>query len=306
MIYVLAPRENWICDRIASEWYDYFGEFSTKNILESKLIWLNAGWCWNHIPQELLTEKKVVCTEHHIVPSKFNQNSYNEFMYRDQFVDLYHVPNIHTKGIVSQLTNKPIVVLNYWYDPKKWFPENKEESRQILELPKDDFIVSSFQRDSEGDTDKPKLEKGPDVFCDYVEKLALEKSVHVLLGGWRRKYVMKRLDSSNIKYTLIEMASEETLRKMYCASDLYVVGSRHEGGPQALLEAPATMTPIVTTDMGIARQVITENCIINPSENLYIPSETDVELNYVNVLKYSIVEHGIKYMNVFDEVIGND
>ena len=93
---------------------------------------------------------------------------------------------------------------------------------------------------------------------------------------------------------------------MYCASDLYVVGSRHEGGPQALLEAPATMTPIVTTDMGIARQVNTENCIINPSENLYIPSETDVELNYVNVLKYSIVEHGIKYMNVFDEVIGND
>ena len=30
MIYVLAPKENWICDRIASEWYEYFGEFSNE------------------------------------------------------------------------------------------------------------------------------------------------------------------------------------------------------------------------------------------------------------------------------------
>ena len=305
MIYVLAPKENWICDRIASEWYSYFGDFSTKNILESKLIWLNAGWCWNHIPQSILSDKKVVCTEHHIVPSKFTQNSYNEFMYRDQFVDLYHVPNSHTREVVEQLTKKPIVTMNYWYDPKKWYPQNKQEARQELKLPHDKFIVSSFQRDSEGDTDKPKLEKGPDIFCDYVEKLSSKKPVHVLLGGWRRKYVTKRLEASGIDYTLIEMASEETLRKMYCASDLYVVGSRHEGGPQALLEAPATMTPIVTTDMGIARQVISENCIINPSENLYIPTQSDVELNYTNVLKYSIIEHGINYMSVFNEVIQN-
>lgn len=305
MIYVLAPKENWICDRIASEWYDYFGEFSTKNILEAEVIWLNAGWCWNHIPQSILSSKKVVCTEHHIVPEKFTQASYDEFMYRDQFVDTYHVPNVHTKSIVEQLTNKPIVVLNYWYDPKKWFPESKEESRLMLGLPKEDFIVSSFQRDSEGDTDRPKLEKGPDIFCEYVENLSSKRKVHVLLGGWRRKYVTKRLQTNGIKYTLIEMASEETLRKMYCASDLYVVGSRHEGGPQALLEAPATMTPIVTTDMGIARQVISENCIINPRESLYIPTESDVELNHTNVLKYSIIEHGMKYMNVFDEVKQN-
>jgi len=305
-VFALAPKENWICDRIVSEWYEYFGEHSTKNSLEADLIWLNAGWCWNHVPKNELLSKKVVCTEHHIVPEKFGQNSFNEFMYRDQFIDLYHVPNPHTREIVAQLTKKPIEILNYWYDSKKWFPEDRREAKASLDLPGESFIIGSFQRDSEGDTDKPKLEKGPDVFCDYVERLSKQKNVHVLLGGWRRKYVTKRLDSSNIKYTLKELASEETLRKMYCACDLYVVGSRHEGGPQALLEAPATMTPIVTTDMGIARQVITDNCIINPSQNLYIPTETDVEHNYRNVLKYNIEEQGEKYMKLFKKVISND
>ena len=168
MIYVLAPKENWICDRIASEWQEYFGEYTTDYLRDADLVWLNAGWCWNHIPQNILESKKDVCTEHHIVPEKFNQSSYNEFLYRDQFIDLYHVPNNHTKEIISQLTKKPIVTLNYWYDPKKWYPENRKESKALLGLPDDAFIVGSFQRDSEGDTDKPKLEKGPDIFCDYV------------------------------------------------------------------------------------------------------------------------------------------
>ena len=40
------------------------------------------------------------------------------------------------------------------------------------------------------------------------------KPVHVLLGGWRRKYVVKRLEAADY-YTMFELASEDKLRKMY-------------------------------------------------------------------------------------------
>jgi|APSaa5957512535_1039671.scaffolds.fasta_scaffold14794_2 glycosyltransferase involved in cell wall biosynthesis len=304
-IYVLAPKENWICDRIASEWRAYFPEHTVNTPEDADIIWLQAGWCWNHIEANLLLVKKVVCTEHHIVPSKFTQKSRDEFRYRDQFVDAYHVPNIHTKDIVSQLTQKPITIINYWYDPKKWYPGDREKSKARLGLPSSAYIVGSFQRDSEGETENPKLEKGPDLFCDYVEKLSLDKNVHVLLGGWRRKYVIKRLEESGIPYTMKTMVSLDVLREMYLACNLYVVSSRQEGGPQALLEAPSTRTPIITTDMGIARQVINSNCIVDISSDVYYPSEEDVELNYNNVLKYNIEEYGNVYMNYFKEVLEN-
>ena len=304
-VYVLAPRENWICDRIASEWYSYFDSCSTHNLSEADVVWLQAGWCWNHIHPEILKSKKVVCTEHHIVPEKFTQASFQEFRFRDQFVDLYHVPNEHTEKVVRQLTDKPVSVLNYWYDSKKWYPEERVECKKELRLPEDKFIVGSFQRDSEGDTDKPKLEKGPDLFCDYIEKINMLKPVHVLLGGWRRKYVVNRLNASGINYTMFELASEDKLRKMYSSCDLYVVASRHEGGPQSLLEAPATMTPIITTDMGIARQVISNNCIVDIEKSVYFPEHIDVELNYASVLKYRIESHGLNYVRLFEEVCEN-
>ena len=211
-IFTLAPNENWICDRIVSEWYSYFPEISTTSIDDADIVWLQAGWCWNHLHVNILKEKKIICTEHHIVPEKFDQNALSEFKFRDQFVDYYHVPNPRTAGIVKQLSNKPIKIINYWYDPKKWYSSDRVEEKKKLGLDPNKYIVGSFQRDSEGESDRPKLEKGPDLFCDYVEKIAKEKPVHVLLGGWRRKYVIKRLNAAGIPYTMIELASIEKLK----------------------------------------------------------------------------------------------
>lgn len=306
-IFNLAPRENWICDRISEEWYEYYKKESTKDPIEADLIWLQAGWCWNHLSMELLKSKKIVCTEHHIVPEKFTQKSLNEFVFRDQFVDAYHVPNPHTKTIVEKLTKKPVKLLNYWFDSKKWYPGDRQESRFKLGFESSSFIIGSFQRDSEGETANPKLEKGPDIFCDYVEKIASKKeNVKVLLGGWRRKYVIKRLDEAGIPYTLLELVPNDTLRHMYLSCDLYVVSSRYEGGPQALLEAPATLTPIITNNIGIAKQTVVDDCIIDVSKEIYFPTEKDTKNNYNNILKYKIENQGKLYLDFFKQVIKNE
>ncbi len=302
-IYVLAPRENWICDRIAQEWKDNNSDYNTENIQDADVIWLLAGWCWNHVPADLLRSKKVVLTVHHIVPEKFDDSKINEFRMRDQFVDAYHVPNEKTASIVTQLTEKPIYVCSYWYDSQLWSPIDKNEAQKSLGLPDNKFIIGSFQRDTEGGSLKPKLEKGPDLFCKFIEKISREKDVHVLLGGWRRGFVINELEKNHIPFTFFEQAPIEKLKIMYGACDLYVVASRYEGGPQAILEASAMKVPIVSTDVGIASKVLSPYCIIDIPAQVYIPGSYLIEKNYQNVQRYGIVSHKSNYLKIFESVL---
>ena len=61
-VFLLAPNENWICDRITKEWQNYMPQTVTANIHEADVIWLLAGWCWNQIPTSILQKKKVLVT----------------------------------------------------------------------------------------------------------------------------------------------------------------------------------------------------------------------------------------------------
>ena len=302
-VFCLKPNENSICDRIADEFYHNFPDVSSKNILNCDVIWILAGWCWRHIPVDILKSKKIVVTVHHIVPEKFDNNKLSDFLVRDQFVDAYHVPNDKTLKFISQLTKKPIFSVPYWFDKEKWFPESKIKCRELLDLPVESFIIGSFQRDTEGsDLITPKLEKGPDLFCDYVEKMD-KKDIHILLGGWRRQYVISRLDSSKIRYTYFEMADVEKLRLMYCALDLYVISSRHEGGPQSALEAAGMKVPIISTDVGMVSKVLSPDCIFDKIPTNFTPTSEQVDLAYEQALKFDVKSHRKNYIDIFESVL---
>lgn len=304
-IFVLAPREEWICDRQAKEWIATNSHLCTDDIRSADLIWLLAGWCWNQIPVETLSSKKVVLTVHHVVPEKFGPEKISEFVYRDKFVDVYHVPNNITRDHIRKYTNKRIVVIPFWFDSTTWTPLDKTNSRIELGLNKEDFIIGSFQRDTEGGSGLPKLEKGPDLFCDLIQRLKDEKLVEnlrVLLGGWRRSYVIERLKKMNIDYSYFELVPLETIKKMYASCDLYVVSSRYEGGPQAVLEASAMKVPIISRDVGIAKSVLSPSCIMNIPFEFSVPTNEDVEDNYRTVLGYEI--HNLKnnFIEMFESV----
>lgn len=301
-IYLNNPRESWIVDRIRKEWYDNNRDIVTENIDECDLIWIIAPWQWNLIPKNIILNKKVICTIHHIVPNKFTKNSLKEFLYRDKFVDAYHVPNKHTASFVEKITKKPIYTIGYWYNSSLWRPIDKNSSRKELNIPQDSFVVGSFQRDTEGsDLVTPKLEKGPDLFCDYVEKIKKDNLL-VLLGGWRRQYVINRLNEAKINYKYIEMAPIEKVKEMYAACDLYVVSSRHEGGPQAVFEASAMKVPIISNPVGLAEMVLDKDCVFDITKKIYYPSEENVKNNFIRVKKYDIINHKEEYINIFKRI----
>ena len=301
-IFVLSPNENWILDRVATEWQQLNPDMTTTNIQEADVIWLLSSWQWRSIPAELLNKKKTIATVHHVVKEKFTKGTLREFLSRDVYIDAYHVPCQKTKDFISKITKKPIYVVGYWYNPDYWYPTDKEQSRAELGIPNDQFVVGSFQRDTEGgDLKSPKLEKGPDLFIESIKRVKKENLL-VLLGGWRRQYVIERLEKEGIEYKFIEMAPIDTLRKMYAACDLYIVSSRCEGGPQALLESSTMRVPIISRDVGMADVVLAKNCVLNDEDEMYYPTDKDVEENFIKTQEYSIQNQIKKYEKMFREL----
>jgi len=263
-VFILPPGENWIVDRFTKEWYEENQDISVTNPFEADVIWLLAPWCWRQLPPQLLQNKQVITTIHHIVPEKFDQNKLLDFMQRDSITDIYHVPNQRTFDFIKQLTQKPIYLIPYWANNFIW-KKTHFGGRKKFGLPYNDetFIIGSWQRDTEGfDLKTPKFEKGPDLFVDAIEKFnKCYPKLLVLLGGWRRQYIINRFEKIGIQYKYIELPSQETINEMYQVLDLYLVTARHEGGPQALIECGLLDIPCRSRPVGIAEQVLPPEAI---------------------------------------------
>ena len=123
------------------------------------------------------------------------------------------------------------------------------------------------------------------------------KEVVVLLAGWRRQYVMKRLDAAQIKYYYAELPPFETINTFYNVLDLYVVSARYEGGPQSIVECAATNTPIVSTDVGLASIFLSPDSLYTPGNIL--SAKPDIEYAYEKVKDYFIPLGFDPYIDLF-------
>jgi glycosyltransferase involved in cell wall biosynthesis len=267
-IYINRAKENWVVDRFRREFNEYNYKTSNNYFFGNKLIWLIAPWTWRKINPKYLNSNKVICTIHHIDEDKFTGNEVVEFKERDKLVDIYHSISLKTTNQLSRYTNKEIKTIPFWANQNLWYEiQNKEKLRNKYNISNNDFLVGSFQRDTEGhDLMTPKLSKGPDRFIEIVGELNNEKeNLRVILAGKRRNYVIHRLDDMKIPYRYFEMTTFMQLNELYNLLNLYIVASRYEGGPQAIPECALTKTPIISTDVGIASSVLRRESIFTMS-----------------------------------------
>lgn len=298
-IYTNKANENWVCDRFAEEWEKNNPNISTSDINSADIIWIMAGWVWRAIPSNILKSKKVIVTQHHIDEIKFDRA---EFNFRDMYVDCYHVTNEITGDFLSKITNKPIHTIPFWANPDLWFNLEKKECRKELGLPIDKYLIGSFQRDTEGfDLKTPKLSKGPDIFCDMVEKFyESNNNIEVVLGGWRRQYIMNRLDTAGIKYHYFKLPPFEVINKLYNSLDLYIVASRVEGGPQALVECALSKTPIISSNVGISDLILPEESIFDLGQ---ITAVSNTKVAYEKVQKFVMKKWFNEFSNLFEGLL---
>ena len=157
-----------------------------------------------------------------------------------------------------------------------------EATRQKLGIPDDAFVVGSFQKDGVGWGAglEPKLEKGPDVFADVLRRVADEVPVHALLVGPARGSVVQRLEKHRIPYTNVGHVADYTvLPEYYRLLDAYLISSRVEGGPKALLESWACGVPVVATRMGMVADVVRHE------EDALVSAVDDVEDLATNLIR---------------------
>lgn len=299
-VYLSDINESWVVDRFRKDWYKFNPDISTNNIKSSDIIWIISPWVWNNLNKKKLQNRKVICSIYHIDFETFDEKN---FFKRDQYVDFYHVISQSTKKQLEKLTNKKIISIPFWVDADIFKNLDDVNSlRQKYGFNEDDYLIGSFQRDSEGkDVSLPKLIKGPDIFFEIVSKqYAKNKKIKIVLTGKRRDYLKAKLEESGIPYKYFEMVNLNEINELYNILDLYIVSSRIEGGPQAIMECAISKTPIVSTNVGIASEILNKSSIYSDSKSFSLV-KTDIDFAYNKASNFVIPMGMQKFRDMFKE-----
>jgi glycosyltransferase involved in cell wall biosynthesis len=296
-IYVLSEdlktlKNKWICDVLKDEFLEYSNLNFVENPKDADIIWLLAPWAHSKINKKYLDEKFVITTMHHIDKTKYPKNK-NYYKYIDGITNRYHTICPKSYSDLRSITQKEIVVSNFWINKKNFYKiDDKKSLRVKHNIPENALIIGSFQKDTEGKGyHKPKLSKGPDIFIDIIKDLKKtnNRDLFVVLTGWRRAYIINKLNELKINYVYHELVDTTVLNELYNCLDLYIVSSRVEGGPRAILEASAAKTPIISTNVGISELVLHEESIYdmnNPTS--YRLAKANSNYAYEEACEYSI------------------
>jgi glycosyltransferase involved in cell wall biosynthesis len=196
--------------------------------------------------------------------------------------------------------------------------ELKHKARQHLGIPQEAIVIGSFQKDGVGINEgiKPKFIKGPDVFVKTIELLKQKyPDIFVLLSGPARGFVKEGLNKLHIPFKHIYLENYTDICYLYDCIDLYIVASREEGGPKAILESMISGIPLVTTQVGQAMDLVHHNInammtSVEDAENLsfyaqQILEDSDlreklIDNGLITAKQNSYVAHIPKWAHFFD------
>ena len=111
---------------------------------------------------------------------------------------------------------------------------------------------------------------------------------------------MSELKKYQINYSYFEMANFGAINELYNCLDLYIVSSRYEGGPQSILECGVTKTPIISTDVGIASEILSPESIYDM--NNFSEAKPNVGFAFNSSIEYASEKHFDKYFKMLKEV----
>jgi glycosyltransferase involved in cell wall biosynthesis len=162
----------------------------------------------------------------------------------------------------------PIHRLPYWV-----LSHNLEDQKinKVCQLRKQfssngEILIGSFQKDGNGNSgETPKISKGAVLLVRLLTELSSLIKIKVVLGGYARQYVINKLEERNIPYVYLQKYDD--INSLYDCLDWYFITSRYEGGPQSVLEASYRKIKILSTDVGVAPEILHPDCICNDTDD---------------------------------------
>lgn len=233
---------------------------------------INSFYKYNKLAP-LHRTNKIILTWYHVIP---NDKRIELILKNLTSIDILHTSSTITYQSLINLgfPASKIVMIPLGVDLNLFKPmpdKARQEIKEKLGLPNDSVIIGSFQKDGQGwgEGNIPKLIKGPDILIEVLRMLAKDFNIFVLLTGPARGFVKNELKKLNIPYVHF-CPNYKKIPLFYNCLDLYIVCSRIEGGPKALLECMACGVPLVSTSVGMAKDLIKNgiNGFIVESENI--------------------------------------
>jgi len=287
---------RWICDVFKDEFISGLqyinSNISIVNTIDkANIIWILTPWIVPKMNIPNLQNKIIVTTIHHIDWNKYDK-FVEYFSCVDKITTYYHAICSKIEHDLKKITNKKIILANFWINTDNFIKKNNISFRQKYNIPNDRFVVGSFQRDTEGKLKciRPKLSKGPDIFMKIVYDMKENgKNPFVLLTGRRRNYIINELQRCNIDYLYLEMVQQKELVELYQCLNLYIVSSRIEGGPRSIIECAILKVPIISTNVGISELILSSESIYDINDYLsYKNAIPNIDYAYNKAIFYDI------------------
>lgn len=271
-LYFVVPEVNWVLD-----WVGYyitremprFGLAAHMTSKADKLVGqiIHFGSIWDI---NAFTDT-VTFRNNHVVGTIFHgQRDIPAFSHalerllavKHNFLKLHTASNLMADRLKEWgIPEERLVCIPLGVDLTKFRPASPLQKRIIrdkLGIPRDVFVVGSFQKDGVGMEAglTPKMIKGPDILLATIERLKTQMPIFVYLTAPARGYVIQGLEKLGVPYRHDVFEDYERIAEAFWALDAYLVSSREEGGPQGVLEGLASGVPIVSTKVGLAPDVI--------------------------------------------------
>lgn len=263
----------------------------------------DIAWAYSmpHIGSLSHLRCKKVATIHHIYLPKVREylNTINAI---NLTADAVVVPNYMTLCTVKKYIRKPIYKFDYWLMDSKMAPYNNELN---VQFDRNETLIGYFQKDSEGDSDQPKLCKGPDIFLEIVTTLSKNNNIRVILSSYARKYIVKKLTENNIKFTFFEQYDD--VNKLYDICDWYFITSRTEGGPIAVLETAYRKVKVLSSVVGIAPEILHPDCLCHNTQEFIDKFNSGLDRtteNYNNILNFTPDKAIARFDNLLELIHG--
>lgn len=263
------------------------GHELTRNFLAADVVhsvWWNALLKPRYFP---LRCKRIIAVTSNFIDLSKPQFNCSKFRKANKFVNLWVTPS-RNQYIIFQKNNIPSVYQPFYVEEQLFHPiqKSRRELASLLgidyNLIKDKFLIGSFQRDSLGaDLSRPKWQKDPDCLITILKDLKNKDKWLLVLVGPRRHYVINKCKKHDIPYYYygeepsdlvddihINNTDLEKMPLLYDLIDVYLVTSKTEGGPKAVIEASLCKTLIFSTNVGLAPDILEKNCIFSEKEEL--------------------------------------
>ncbi len=144
---------------------------------------------------------------------------------------------------------KKYKILSNWIDTERFYPDfSKEASKEKLGLDKNKKIILFVHHLSE--------RKGADFINKTAELLGANFELIVIGDGSYRPRLEEEIKKSGSNVKILGALPNKEVVKYFQAADVFFMPSREEGQPHVILEAIASGTPFVASDVGGIKEMI--------------------------------------------------